>query len=66
MLIVQLYLGPDDGDELPATGHTLPDQLHTARGLYVRDPAADLVRADGTPVHRYRWTGSRPPHQVPA
>ena len=65
-LLVQLYGGPDDGDEVPAT-QALPRVIRVKYGLrghYLRDHSLDLVRADGTPVHRYRWHHSPPPGQA--
>lgn len=56
VLELQLYGGPEDGDSAQVTGpRALPQLYVTPAGTYVRDHGLDLVRADGTPVHRYRW-----------
>lgn len=60
---VELYGGPDDGLALDLHPDVLPRCVHTEHADYVRDARLDLVRRDGTAVHRYRWD-SRPPHQV--
>lgn len=56
VLELQLYGGPDDGDTAQVPGPAaLPRLYVTESGTYLRDHALDVVRADGTPVHRYRW-----------
>jgi hypothetical protein len=61
--VVELYGGPDDGTRIDLHPELLPRTLTTERGLYVRDPSVDIVRATGLPLHRFRWC-SRPPEQL--
>lgn len=60
LMLAQLVGGADDGQHLDVP--VLPSSISTAAGTYRRDAALDLVRADGTPVHRYRLlTADRQP-----
>lgn len=61
-LVLQLYGGPDDGDGAQLDGPAvLPLRIATPLGVYLRDARLDLVRADGTAVHRYRWQPATSP-----